>query len=210
MLKRSWRFLEHRFLPNVREVMAFPIATLESNASVMMAVQAMADSRVSSVVVIEGENPVGIFTGHDLLDRVMKENRDPSEVKVKEIMSKPLITVGSGDPISAAVEKLHYFGIGHLVVMDEERLVGVLTDTDIRLKFSSGYPGHMLLLKKFAIDVLAYAIFWSSFSYLIQVFIVGIEWNKYVASSALGWVVTIVLAGPYGRFLDIFRRRFHA
>jgi CBS domain-containing protein len=196
-------------LPKVKEVMSHPVVTAESEASVLAVVETMANSRVGSVVVVEGNAPTGMFTRHDLFERVLKVKKDPAQTRVGDVSSRYLATVGSEETLTAAVAKMQSYGYSRLVVTEKGRMVGILTNTDIRIRFSRGYMSRGLMLKKLAVDTAAYAIFWSSFSYIISVLIVGIEFDKYLASSAIGWVVTITFAGVYGRFLDIFRGRFN-
>lgn len=196
-------------LPKVREVMSHPVVTVKSGASVLTVVETMVNSRVGSVVVVEEDAPAGMFTRHDLFESVLKVNRNPGQTPVGEVCSRPLATVGPEETLTAAVAKMQKYGYSRLVVMENGRMVGILTNTDIKIRFSKGYMSSRLMLKKLAVDTAAYAIFWSSFSYIISVLIVGIEFDKYLASSAIGWVVTITFAGVYGRFLDIFRGRFN-
>jgi len=201
-------FVGRLLLPKVREVMSHPVVTVESGASVLAVVEAMANSRVGSVVVVEGNAPTAMFTRHDLFERVMKVKKDPAQTPVGEVSSKPLATIGPKETLTAAVAKMKRYGYSRLVVMEKEQMVGILTNTDIQIRFSRGYMSSGLMLKKLAVDTAAYAIFWSSFSYIISVLIVGIGIDKYLVSSAIGWIVTIAFAGVYGRFLDIFREKF--
>jgi len=208
-LRKGSQILEELFLPKAREVMTYPVVTVQSEATVMDAVEVMAREEVGSVVVVDEGEPVGIFTRRDLMNRVMKAKKDPSQTRMKEVMSKPLITVRPGEPITAAVGRMQELGVTRLVVMEKGQIRGILTQTDIRLRFSRGYLTHRLLVKKFSVDTLAYMTFWSVFTYIIQVLIVGIELEKFVTSSALGFVLTILLGGLFGRYLDVFRQRFH-
>jgi len=208
-LRRGAHLSEGLILPRVREVMTSPVVTVGSEASVMDAVEVMVQEGIGSVVVVDDGEPVGIFTRRDLMNRVMKTNLNPTQTTVKEVMSKPLITANPGEPITAAVERMRRMGVTRLIIMEKGRLRGILTETDIRLKFSRGYMSHRLLMKKFAVDTLAYATFWSGFAFVIQVIIVGIEWEKYVTSSAIGLALTTLLGGFFGRYLDIFRQKLH-
>lgn len=208
-MRRGAQLVEELFLPSVREVMASPVITVQSEASVMQALEVMVQEEVGSLVVVDGGEPVGIFTRRDLMNRVMKADLNPSQTRVKEVMSKPLITVKPGEPITLAVERMQRLGVTRLVVLEEGQLKGILTETDIRLRFSRGYLSYRLLVRKFAVDTLAYVTFWSGVTFINQVLVVGIEWEKFVASSAIGFVLTLLLGGPFGRYLDIFRQRFH-
>ena len=209
MLRRGAQFLEGLFLPKAREVMSSPVITVRSEVSVMDAAEVMVSEEIGSVIVVDDGEPVGIFTRRDLMNRVVKANLQPSQTRVKDVMSKPLITVRPGESITSAVGKMQQLGVTRLAVVEKGRLEGILTETDIRLRFSRGYLSHRLLMKKFAVDTLAYVTFWSGFSFIIQVLIVGIEWNKFVTGSVIGFILTILLGGPYGRYLDIFRQKLH-
>ena len=57
------------------------------------------------------------------------------------------------------------------------------------------------------VDTIAYVSFWSGLSFIINVLIVGIELNKFVTSSVIGFALSLVLGGPFGRYLDIFREK---
>lgn len=207
-MPRGAQFLEELLLPRAREVMSSPVITVHPEDSVMEAVEVMVNEEIGSVVVVDDEEPVGILTRRDVMNRVLKANLPPSQTRVEEVMSRPLITVTPGEPITAAVRKMQESGVTRLVVMEKGQLRGIVTQTDIRLRFSRGYMSHRLLVKKFAVDTLAYVTFWSGFAFVIQVIIVGIEWEKYVTSSALGFILTTLLGGPFGRYLDVFRQKF--
>jgi signal-transduction protein with cAMP-binding, CBS, and nucleotidyltransferase domain len=207
-LRRGAQLLEELFLPKAREVMTSPVITVQSEVSVMDAVEVMVQEEIGSVVVLDDGEPVGILTRRNVMNSVLKANLPLSQTRVKEVMSKPLITVNPGEPITTAVRMMQQLEVTRLVVMEKGQLRGILTQTDIRLKFSRGYHSHRLLVKKFAVDTIAYLAFWSVFAFVIQVLVVGIEWEKFAISSAIGFVLTILLGGPFGRFLDIFRQRF--
>jgi len=208
-LRKGGQLLEELFLPKAREVMTSPVITVQSEVSVMDAIEVMVQEEIGSVVVLDDGEPVGILTRRDIMNRVVKANLPLSQTRVKEVMFKPLITINPGEPITTAVRRMQQLEVTRLVVMEKGQLRGILTQTDIRLKFSRGYHSHRLLVKKFAVDTIAYLTFWSGFTFVIQVLIVGIEWEKFAISSAIGFVLTILLGGPFGRYLDIFRQKFH-
>ena len=208
-MRRGAQLLEELFLPKAREVMTSPVITVQSEVSVMDAIEVMVQEEIGSVVVLDDGEPVGILTRRDVMNRVLKANLPLSQTRVKEVMSKPLVTLRPREPITTAVRMMQQLELSRLVVMEKGQLRGILTETDIRLRFSRGYTSHRLLMKKFAIDTLAYMTFWSGFAFVIQVLVVGIEWEKFLASSAIGFLLTILLGGPFGRYLDVFRQKFH-
>jgi len=83
------------------------------------------------------------------------------------------------------------------------------------LKFQerTGFPSSIWLRRnrkavhRFVVDTIVYFSFWSVSSYIINVVIVGITLQQYVAISMVGTVNTIILARPYGWFLDWGRKK---
>jgi CBS domain-containing protein len=98
--------------------------------SVRAAARQMREAHVGSIVVVDGERPLGIVTNTDLRDRVVVEGTDP-KTPVEQVMSAPVI----GSPADAFVFEglmtLVRHRMHHLVVTDGERLVGVLSDQDL-------------------------------------------------------------------------------
>jgi predicted transcriptional regulator len=80
---------------------------------------------------MEKDAVVGIFTERDLLKRVVAMKRNPALTKLKKVMSSPVVTVSSDCSILSANKLLERIGIRRLVVMDDETLLGVITQTDI-------------------------------------------------------------------------------
>jgi acetoin utilization protein AcuB len=66
-------------------------------------------------------------------------------MKVSELMTRKLITVGPDDTVEGAVRLLRQRGVRHLLVMKEGRLVGILSDRDIKRAMDPGKPKKKLL-----------------------------------------------------------------
>jgi CBS domain-containing protein len=149
ILRRLEQTIEKLFVPTVKAVMSRRVFTVRPTTSVMETVQVMADKRVGSVVVYD-TGPVGIFTEHDLINRVLKSGVSLEETEVGAVMTQPVVALKSGDSIARAVELMHDDKVSYIVVTDGEKLGGIVTMTDIRLKYSQGYMNAKLLLKKYA------------------------------------------------------------
>jgi CBS domain-containing protein len=117
---------------NVSHVMKTNVVSIDSEASVKDAASKMVQHEVGSLVVTEQEaRPVGIITETDLLSRVLALGKNPKITKVKAIMSKPLIY---GTPDMDFVEAARLMinnEIKKLPITKGERLVGILTITDV-------------------------------------------------------------------------------
>lgn len=119
-------------LPSVvADIMSSPVITVEGEVNVRDAALLMTDKRIGSIIVTERGRPVGMVTERDMIERVVSPCRDPCETKMKEIMSSPLITTGSDVPILDAMRQMRKQGISRLVVMDDDRLVGIVSERDI-------------------------------------------------------------------------------
>jgi len=202
------RTIESLFIPTVRDVMTSPVVTIRPTASVTEAVDLMIEKHIGSVVVVEKGRPIGIFTEDDLFNRVLRAGAPPEETKVGSAMTQPAMTLKPEDSISHAIGRMRDEKVNHAVIMRGEELVGIVTMTDIRLKYSRAYTHPRLLLKRYVVDTVAYISFWSGISFVIQVMIVGLTFQQLVAGSAIGFAVQVALGGPFGRYLDMLRSRF--
>jgi acetoin utilization protein AcuB len=67
-------------------------------------------------------------------------------MKVSELMTRKLITVGPDDSVEAAVQLLRLRGVRHLLVMKGDRLVGILSDRDLKRAIEPGKRKHKKLM----------------------------------------------------------------
>ena len=106
------------------------LLTLPETASVKDAAIAMKDRGVHSVLVVEGDSLLGIFTGADLIDRVVANGRDPEATKVGHVMTSSVETVPPDALAIDALRKMSDGGFRHLPVVKDGRLVAVLSRQD--------------------------------------------------------------------------------
>jgi len=131
----------------VENVMVVDVVTVEAEATVKEAVELMNKHEIGCLVVVdEEEKPVGIITERDLLKRVLAKRKDPVRAKVKDIMSKPLVTGTPHMDIEATVRLMFKHKIKKLPVVENGRLVGLVTLTDL-VRFQ---PQIIRILKKLA------------------------------------------------------------
>jgi len=115
----------------VSQIMTSNVAVITSSASVKEAAELMASKDISCLVAMENDAVVGIFTERDLLKRVVALKRNPAQTRLKKVMSSPVVTVSSDCSVLSANKLLERIGIRRLIVMDDETLLGVITQTDI-------------------------------------------------------------------------------
>ncbi len=116
----------------VREAMSSPVIMVGENDSAANAAGVMKDHGIGAIIVHGGESqPVGIVTERDLVYRVIAEGKSPSEIKVKEVMSSPLMTVDPEASLEEAMSMMNMNNISRLGVVYRESLEGVISDKDI-------------------------------------------------------------------------------
>jgi len=120
-----------KFPSIVADIMSSPVATIDSEANVRDAALLMADRKIGSIVIERQGEPIGIVTERDMLERVVSLCRDPCETKMREIMSSPLVTISKDIGILDAMRKMRENGISRLVVMENNTLLGIVSERDI-------------------------------------------------------------------------------
>lgn len=111
--------------------MVTDVVTIEPNVNVRRAVRAMNDFEIGCLIVVEAGRVVGILTERDVLKRVVDEGRNPDKTLVKEVMSKPPITINPDADLEAAIELMFKHKIKKLPVIENGKLVGLVTFTDL-------------------------------------------------------------------------------
>lgn len=107
------------------------VLTTTSQASVLDAISSMSDANVGAIVVQDSDQPAGIFTERDYLRKISLQGRSSSDTAVAEVMSSPLITVASSEAIQAAMEIMTERRCRHLVVVDDNKMVGIVSLGDL-------------------------------------------------------------------------------
>jgi PAS domain S-box-containing protein len=116
---------------DVSEIMNRNIAGVQKDDSVADAAEIMISRRISCILVMDGDNVVGILTGKDLLGRVVALQKDPARTRMKEVMSSLVTSVPYTFSVFSASKLMEEMNIRRLVVMKDKRLCGVVTQTDI-------------------------------------------------------------------------------
>ncbi len=114
----------------VRDIM-HPATIIEPAMSVCEAAKLMKDRNVGSILVKEHKGKWGIMTERDIMNKVVAECKDCSEVKVSDIMAELKYTIDSNASAEKASEIFNTYPIRRLAVLEDGEVVGVLTTRDI-------------------------------------------------------------------------------
>lgn len=115
----------------VADIMSHPVITVDVGVNIRDAALLMTDKGVGCLIIVERGRPVGIVTKSDIIRRVVSLCKDPCIVKVEDVMSKPLITIGRDINILEAMRKMREHSITQLVVMDDDNLAGIVAERDV-------------------------------------------------------------------------------
>ena len=120
----------------IDEIMSTKIETIEESASVQEAAVKMRDKNKSSMVVVDSfDKPKGLVTERDLVRKICTKDIPPTEVRIKDIMSLPIITITPSETISSAIDIMLQHNIRHLLVVDDKtemnKPLGMVTPRDL-------------------------------------------------------------------------------
>lgn len=115
----------------VKDVMTKPVIKIGYNKSIREAAKVMAKNRVGSIIVVKDNKPIGIITETDMNKKIIAAGKDPKKLKVKDVMSSPILFSSPKDDIVVTVEKMKKHRIKRIPVLEKGKVVGVITNTDI-------------------------------------------------------------------------------
>ncbi len=124
----------------VREIMATDIESVDRNDNLRTVEDRMATKQLRHLPVLEQGEVVGMVTQRDLFKAAMSsamgygakaQQAYLQSVRVKEIMTYPVVTIAPDTSVAAAAEMIITKGIGCLPVVDGTTLVGLITKTDL-------------------------------------------------------------------------------
>jgi len=106
------------------------LLTLPKTATVEQAAVCMAERHVRSVLVVDEDRLVGVFTGTDLIERVIAVGKGPQATVLSDVMSASPETIAPDRPAIEALRVMQAGGFRHLPVVHKTKLVGVLSRRD--------------------------------------------------------------------------------
>ena len=116
---------------SVKDIMSSPVITIEYHKNVRDAGELMKKTRRGALIAVDNGKPVGIITDSDLVKRIVATGKSSETVKVNDIMSKPLVTIGPNEDVLSAVRKMKKINVHRLPVVDEKKVVGMISLSDV-------------------------------------------------------------------------------
>jgi CBS domain-containing protein len=124
-----WFILSENIL--VRDIMSSPVKAVREDTTLHEVIATLSNFDINALVVIAGDKPVGIVTTKDALVRGYEHGMPVSAIKAGMVASSPLVTIAEDASAVEAAELMRRKKIKHLPVTNDNKLVGIVSDTDI-------------------------------------------------------------------------------
>jgi len=117
-----------------KDIVESDFITLPGETSALDAAKVMKEKKHGFVLVFFNGKPKGMVTEWDYLSKITANDRSPGSVVLNEIMSENLVTVQATDGIDSVSKLMAEKGIRRVVVMEKEKILGVITSKTILLR----------------------------------------------------------------------------
>lgn len=107
------------------------VATVKPDHTVLDAAKMMHEQHIGSVLVVDGENILGIFTERDLMNRIVAVGREPKSTNVREVMTERITCCTPETTLDACRNAMTKNKIRHVPVLKDGKLVGIISSGDI-------------------------------------------------------------------------------
>jgi CBS domain-containing protein len=119
----------------VKDVMSRKVVSVPPTEDVVFAFEKLMKHKISSLPVVDGQKLVGIVTATDLGHNLILDKYEIGTI-VEKVMVVDVVSVSPEDDLMITIKKMNEFGsegdiINQLVVLDEQKIVGIISDGDI-------------------------------------------------------------------------------
>ena len=119
------------------------VLSISADATVLAALERLAEHDVGVLVVLEGGRPVGIFSERDLARKVELRGRTARDTAVREVMTPEVLYVTPGHTLDRCMVLMKKDGVRHLVVVEDDKVVGVVSARDILVDAATEAEKHI-------------------------------------------------------------------
>jgi CBS domain-containing protein len=118
-------------LISVKDIMVKDVKKVRTDTNLQEVVATMIKFDISSVVVAQKDKSVGLITHKDLLTKVLQSRIPPANLVAREVMSTPVVTIKEDASLEEAAKLMTKKGLKKLVVVRDDKLVGIITSMDL-------------------------------------------------------------------------------
>lgn len=114
----------------VEDIMTRALISVNPATTALQIAKMMEQGGIGAVIVKDNDVPVGIITDRDYATKIAAQSL-PFDTPVGKIMSSPLVTIPNDAPVSSAAKTMSSKKIRKLAVSDGQKIVGIITSTDL-------------------------------------------------------------------------------
>ena len=119
-------------MPSVSEVMVSDVVTVDTSESIVEAAKRMIREEKGPLPVMEGSRLHAMITDRDIIAHVVAEGLDPNSLTVHDIATHELVTIGPDQDVEEARRLMEEHHLDRILVVQDDRLVGIISEADIR------------------------------------------------------------------------------
>ena len=118
-------------MTQVRDIMEKNVITIDYTKNALDASIILKEKEISFLVILKDGKPEGIVSEGDIVRKVAAEDIKSSQIQIEEIMSKNFKWVKPETEVEQVIQKMLNNNIRCLIVLEDEKLVGVITQTNL-------------------------------------------------------------------------------
>lgn len=107
------------------------VATIDENKFVSDAAQLMTEEFIGSLVVTNVSGICGLFTEREVVMKVVGKGKDPTKVRIKDVMTRDPIKVSPSDTAGTCLDLMKKHRCLHLLVFEEDEFIGIASLRDL-------------------------------------------------------------------------------
>ena len=107
------------------------LTVIEPGWTVRSAAQRMSERNIGAVAVVEGGTLAGVFSERDIMTRVVAKGLNPDATSVDSVMTREIVVAEPAENVDSALQKMHSIGSRHLPVVQNGKLVGMISIRDL-------------------------------------------------------------------------------
>jgi CBS domain-containing protein len=117
-------------MARIADLMVTEMITATPHETVAEAVRRMSNNKVGAVLLVENALLCGLFSERDLVNRVVREGRDPQRTDVGDVATRDLVTIDVNASLKGVLQILRQNKFRHLPVLSGGKPVGILSTRD--------------------------------------------------------------------------------
>ena len=118
-------------MDQIKDIMEKNVITIEYDKTALDAACLISEKDISFLVIMKNGLPIGVLSESDFVRRLAASDLKASGVKISDMMSKKFRWVNPSTTIEDAIQKMLNNNIRRLIILDDEKLVGVITQTNL-------------------------------------------------------------------------------